>query len=323
MITIAVIGLGNIAERHRSNLKKIYPNALIIAMSASSRMINSLPENADKIATSIDEIICDNPYFCIVASPASSHAEMAIPLLESKIPCLIEKPIATNSDDAELIYKTAQQTNTPVIIGYCLRYLPAATKVHKLIQSKELGEIYNIVSEVGQYLPNWRPGKDYRQSVSARKELGGGVLLELSHEFDYLQFLFQNPTFVHATLRQANHLETDVEDIADIVLVYQNNIYCNIHLDFIQHSPQRCCTILAEKGRVEWNLISNTVTLNKKNGIEIIYQDKKYQTNNMYLDMINSFIYLIDKNKNNNQSIKDSCDTIALIELIKKQAIRR
>ena len=56
-----------------------------------------------------------------------------------------------------------------------------------MVQDNILGNIYSIRCDVGQYLPNWRADKNYSKSVSAKKDLGGGVLLELSHELELYQ----------------------------------------------------------------------------------------------------------------------------------------
>ncbi|MGM7313881.1 hypothetical protein ACOI3P_29990, partial [Acinetobacter baumannii] len=63
--------------------------------------------------------------------------------------------------DAENEYQT------PVAVGYCLRYLPSAQKVKQILQEGILGTLYNAFIEIGQYLPDWRPTKDYRETVSA------------------------------------------------------------------------------------------------------------------------------------------------------------
>lgn len=318
MKKIAVIGLGSIASRHRRNIKEIFPHSQIIAMSASSRSIQVLPENTDQLAENIGAVIEKKPDFCIVASPASHHAELAIPLLQAGIPCLIEKPITSNKRDAQLIATAASKTGTAVSVGYCLRYLPAIKAIKALLDTGRLGKLYNIRSEVGQYLPDWRPDKDYRHTVSAQAKLGGGALLELSHEFDYLQFLFGNPELVHAQLRKAQHLETDVEDIVDIVATYNDDIYCSIHLDFIQKPAKRSCIIIAERGRLEWDLIRNEVSLYNQDEKQQIYQDDNYQSNTMYIDMLTDFDNLIKHKPNNCPNIDTAINTVSFIELIKR-----
>jgi predicted dehydrogenase len=69
-------------------------------------------------------------------------------------------------------------------------FLPSLIEFKRQIFSEKLGKIYSIRAEIGQYLPGWRPESDYRICVSVQQKLGGGVLLELSHEIDYLSWIF-------------------------------------------------------------------------------------------------------------------------------------
>ena len=80
--------------------------------------------------------------------------------------------------------------------------------------------IRRLRCEIGQYLPLWRPGSDYRLGVSANRALGGGVLLELSHELDYLRWIFGDVDWVQASLERQSALEIDVEDTAHLLLSF-------------------------------------------------------------------------------------------------------
>ncbi|MFX7793064.1 Gfo/Idh/MocA family oxidoreductase, partial [Acinetobacter baumannii] len=77
----------------------------------------------------------------------------------------------------------------------------SAQQVRQMIQEGVIGNLYNAFIEIGQYLPDWRPTKDYRETVSAKTELGGGVLLELSHELDYAQWILGSLTPKYVVLR--------------------------------------------------------------------------------------------------------------------------
>ena len=95
-----------------------------------------------------------------------------------------------------------------------------------------MGEIISLEAHVGSYLPDWRPQKDYKESVSARAELGGGVLLELSHELDYIRWFFGGIDSVIAVLKNSNILGLDVEDGADLILKSSKGLHISLHLDF-------------------------------------------------------------------------------------------
>lgn len=321
MKKIAVIGIGSMGQRHISNIGTMYPDAQIYAVSSSGSLSAATQKNAHVLSVSLQEAIAFKPDFAIVASPATFHLHHTTLLLAANIPVLIEKPITGNSHEVKELMALVQQTKVPVSVAYCLRYLPAAHIVKKLLEQKKIGTIYNISAHVGQYLPDWRKNKDYRSSVSASKALGGGVLLELSHELDYLQWLVGELQYEHAILRNTKELDLEVEEIADLILTTELGAVCTIHLDFIQKNVQRYCYFIGEKGHLYWDLLENQVSLFLDNKKQIIFDEPEWDKNNMYLSMLEEFINRIEKHDNNN-NLLIAQRTIELIDKIKANAIR-
>jgi predicted dehydrogenase len=318
MERIAVIGLGNISIRHRRNLKQLYPMASIYGMSASGRPSTETVSDCDVFVTSMEELIRHKVELAIVASPASLHAAHAIPLITAGIPVLIEKPVATSVADCNAIIDASREHNVPVAVGYCLRYLPSAAILKKILDEQKIGHLYNVMIETGQYLPDWRPSKDYRTCVSARAELGGGVLLELSHEFDYIQWLLGPLRVEHAVLRSSETLGLSVEDTADVLAINASGVIASIHLDFLQRKAHRKCRFIGSEGTLEWDLIQNQVTLISASGAHVIYSDAEWDKNKMYLAMISDFVRLIHGEASLSVNLKDATRTVALIEKIKE-----
>ena len=125
-------------------------------------------------------------------------------------------------------------------------------------------ELVSIRAEVGQYLPNWRKDVDYKQTVSAKKSLGGGVLLELSHEIDYLSWLFGRPLWVNADVRAVSNLEIDVEDQVMMILGFKpspegGEISASVNLDFIRQDVTRTCTLIGDQGSIKWDGVAGIV----------------------------------------------------------------
>ena len=148
----AIIGLGSISDRHRANLKLLFPSHQVACLSSSGRKFNSLPSSCDILSNSLEEIISLNPTFVIVASPATFHAQHAIPFIENNIPVLIEKPIAADMQDAIKIADSAKKYKTPVGIGYCLRYKPFLTEVKDFLDNGIIGKIIKLIKK-GYILP--------------------------------------------------------------------------------------------------------------------------------------------------------------------------
>ncbi|OUR92462.1 hypothetical protein A9Q81_16650 [Gammaproteobacteria bacterium 42_54_T18] len=318
MENAVVIGFGSISKRHCSNLKLLYPDIKVYGMSSSGRLPIPLPDNTDEILTSIEDIIALNPNFVIVASPASHHKEHATRIINSGIPVLLEKPLAANLADAKSLVNCAKQSRTAVAVGYCLRYLSSSIKMKQLIDEHVLGKIYNININIGQFLPDWRPDKDYKDSVSANKSLGGGVLRELSHDIDYAQWLFGPLNFEFSILRTSQELELNVEDLADISLTTNSNAVCYIHMDFLQKYASRNCTIIGEKGRLDWDLIKNTIQFYGTANAEVLFDESDWDKNNMYLDMLIDFIKKIKLLDNRSIQVEEAYNVISLIEDIEQ-----
>ncbi|PTB31257.1 Gfo/Idh/MocA family protein [Photobacterium phosphoreum] len=314
---VAVIGFGNIATRHRKNLKYLFPNATLFAMSASGRIPNESISDCDYIVANVIDLIESNVELVIVASPAPFHAKHSIPLIEVGIPTLIEKPVTTSSDDIAAIQSAIEKYGTPVAVGYCLHYLPSAKKIKSMLENGVIGKLYNSQIEIGQYLPDWRPNKDYRQCVSANEKLGGGALFELSHELDYAQWLLGPLDLQYALLRSSDELGLQVEDIADITVSTNSGCVVSMHLDFIQRKAYRKCSFIGSIGRIDWDLIQNKVELSNKEGTQILYCDSLWDKNQMYIEMIIDFVEMIKLRPHSCTQASDAALTVSLIEQIK------
>lgn len=313
MSCYAVIGMGSIAKRHLANLRHLHPDAKIYAVSASGQN-SELPVHADAVI-SLEQLIGEKPVYAIVASPAPYHVTTAKVLLQNGIAVLIEKPLADTVEGCEeLLSGSVNMQSCAVSVGYCLRFLPSAQIVKNYLDSGSLGNVYNIESNVGQFLPGWRKDKNYKDSVSARKELGGGALLELSHELDYLFWFFDDLELQHSWLRTTDELGLDVEEIVDLVLTTTSGTYISVHLDFIQKSTQRNCEFIGEKGRLVWDLMANSVTLFDATGTETLYSEPQYNKNGMYIDMLQAFEDVKTAGMSHLATVETASKVIKLIE---------
>ena len=148
-------------------------------------------------------------------------------------------------------------------------------------------------------MPDWRPKSDYRESVSAQKKLGGGVLLELSHEIDYIQWIFGTIRCVTAIVSRQSDLDIDVEDTASLLMeidgpVENKSIIASLNMDFVRHDTTRNCYAIGDKGTLSWDGISGMVQYYPVmgNSFEVLYS-KKMNRNYTYEQEIQAFIELI------------------------------
>jgi predicted dehydrogenase len=259
---VLIVGLGSIGKRHLGLARELLPNADIRVL--RHQECASIPEYANGCYSSLDQAIAFAPQVAVIATPATCHMDAAQPLARAGVHLLVEKPLSATPDGVPQLLQTCREQKTVLMTGYNLRFLPSLRRFRALLQENVVGRVLSVRCEVGQYLPSWRPDTDYRQGVSARRELGGGVLLELSHELDYLPWIFGEIEWVKATLGRQSSLEIDVEDTAHLVLGFASaddghQLIGTLNLDFVRHDSTRLCTAIGENGSLRWNGLTGVV----------------------------------------------------------------
>lgn len=260
-IRILIVGYGSIGKRHLRLVRAKFPEASILLYRHRHTM--TIPLGATSVTSSLDEILRFGPDVAIIANPASLHLSVANYLVKIGCDILIEKPISNDLPEAYKFLETLEKHNVFCAVGYNLRQKPSLKRFKDLVLSQAVGEPISVKSEVGQYLPNWRPGTDYRENVTSSAHLGGGVMLELSHEIDYLNWIFGRPLWVSAWTGKISNLDVDVEDTAVMTLGYNRTSKCDLivslSMDFVRHDATRQCLVIGDKGSIKWNAHSDSV----------------------------------------------------------------
>ncbi|KJH79123.1 Gfo/Idh/MocA family protein [Stutzerimonas stutzeri] len=319
-----VVGSGSIARRHIANIKALFSQARVGCVSASGRALSPEEVGADVVYTSLEEALNAEPMLAIVASPAPFHVDQAAVLLRAGIPVLIEKPLSDSLESFARAGEVLLENSAKIEVAYNLRFMPSAIRLKELLTEQIVGRIHSVSIEVGQYLPDWRPATDYRKNVSACKKLGGGVLLELSHELDYLTWLFGEFDSVYCVASNSGALDVDVEDNAHAILSRKDGLVASVHLDFLQRAPTRTCKIVGESGTLVWDLLHNSICLGTaSDGEDILFSDPSYNRNDMYLEEISHFVKVAAGELTPNVSVYQALDTLRLIEALRHSSITR
>ena len=261
---ILIVGFGSMGKRHLSVIQGLFPEAKIkILRQGKAREETRLGSNE---VSSLDEARQFLPEIIVICNPASEHINTALKFINSGANIFIEKPISHSTKEIVQLISAPKGTNGVLMVGYNLRYLKSLQAFRRHLHEGLIGEPLSVRCEVGQYLPSWRPKKDYRESVSAKRELGGGVLLELSHEIDYLRWIFGEVDWVRATTLRQSELDIDVEDTVHLTIGFEKNssnrqLIANLNMDFIRHDTTRNCTVIGEKGSLCWDGILGEVSL--------------------------------------------------------------
>ncbi|MDX9861963.1 MAG: Gfo/Idh/MocA family oxidoreductase [Rhodospirillales bacterium] len=261
--SILIVGFGSIGRRHLQTVRAVLPDCRIVVLRRPGQPLPPDVGPKTKLVHDIEAAIAAGIDAAIIANPAPLHVATALPLARAGVPLLIEKPLAGAPEGVAPLLEACAAKGVPLQVGYCLRFDPSLRAVKDALVTETIGRVLSLHAEVGQHLADWRPGADYRQGVSARAALGGGALLELSHEIDYVRWLAGEVTAVAAAVGRLGDLEIDVEDSADLLLTFGSGARGTIHLDMLQRPATRICRIVGSAGTLTWDGIRHQARLHR------------------------------------------------------------
>jgi predicted dehydrogenase len=322
-----VVGFGSIGSRHVGNLRALRPKSRIgiLRRSAGDRTERP-PVGADEVFYSFEQAMSFAPVAAIIANPAPFHFETASKLAQANVPILVEKPLAADLSQAIELVEVCRRFSVALAVGYNLRFLPGLQWVRDALRENLIGNVFLASAEVGQYLPDWRPSTDYRTGISAQAALGGGVLLELSHEIDYLVWLFGLPARITAVGGHSGQLEADVEDCVHLTFQYDSPWrLITLQVDFLQRIPVRCCHLSGTKGRLSWDILKDRVIVQQLGKSKTVLGNtcRNEDTNLMYIHELHNFLTAVETNKQPACSGRDGINVLAVVEAARRSLADR
>ena len=303
-LKICFVGIGSIAKRHISNIKNYLNNDFNCQIDAYRSGNTPLDENVSKYISNeyYDYDDVPNDYDAIfITNPTKLHYESLKLFKDNSDNFFIEKPIVysneLDNDFDEFKSKTCYVA-CPLRHGNVIKYIK---------KNLDLNQVNGVRSICSTYLPEWHPGDDYRQSYSAKKELGGGVSIDLIHEWDYLTYLFGMPIAVNAILDKVSNLKIDTEDIAIYIAKY-DKMLLELHLDYFGRVPIRELMIFKEDETIIGDIYNNRIIF--KNEDKII--DFNEQRNDYQVEELKYFFKLINKEIENINDIQNAVNVMKL-----------
>ncbi len=255
---ILIIGRGSAGQNHFGALRSISKKANITLVSSRNFTKIYKRKNYEKLKKM-------NPDLFVICSPANTHFQF-MTIIEKcfiKKNILIEKPLFNKKE------KNFRNLHNNYFVGYNLRFHPIIQFIKKYIKRKNYFFIRVICSS---FLPNWRKNKNYFNSVSAQKIFGGGVKLELSHEIDYLKWIFGKIKILNSFNRKISNLKIDVDDILCIHGIIKKKIFLNLDLNFFSRIKNRKLFIDGNDFSLEADLLLNTIKIVDKRKKKIIFK---------------------------------------------------
>ncbi|MFX1311139.1 MAG: Gfo/Idh/MocA family protein [Promethearchaeota archaeon] len=304
--TILFFGLGSIGRRHLELLKKKY-NYEIYAYRTRRDKPNKLVKNI----YDFDDALKIQPDIVFITNPTYLHINTALSCLRAGIKNLfIEKPLSHSLEKLDLFADEVKRAGALVYVGYVMRHHPMIKYLKKLMEEMNKNIFYSQ-TESSSFLPKWRPGVDYRGIYSARRNQGGGVLLDLSHEFDYNQYLFGKIKSITGVYGKISNLEIDSEDFCDVFLKFESNIFATIHLDYFSNIDKRLIRILTFKGEILADLINKEIIIDFNQGIK--KKKFNFEINDIFEEQLK---YFLDGVENQSKEIDNLKETKELLEKI-------
>jgi predicted dehydrogenase len=257
MTVVAVVGTGSAGMKHLAALNKIQ-DVQTIAIPMRPERRKQLEDMGYSTAAAIAEATQSGVTHCVVATDSGRHRKDCIEAIDNGLHILCEKPLATNSLDAKEMRSRALEANRGLYVGCVLRFSESLNTFREHLA--EVGDLHSVRVEYRSYLPDWRPDRSYQQSYSGRAD-EGGILLDLTHEFDYTGWLFGWPDSVFAKVSNLGRLSIQSSEIAELNWQTSTGCIVSIGIDYLSRPPRREIAASGQNGTITWNWLTGRVGL--------------------------------------------------------------
>ena len=284
---VVVIGFGSIGKRHVNNLLKMGILDIILYREHSQGNNLGLKEIQD-----IEAVKELKPDFVIVSNPTFLHFRILKFLIKNQLNILCEKPLIDKREDWLELKDYLNNYTGYARLVYNLRYHPCIIKVKEILSENKIGKINFGRFFVGQYLPDWRPNSNHLESYSSRKEMGGGVILDLVHEIDIAEYLINPPSIdIYAIVNKVSDVTINSEDISEIIYKTTKNEIVNIHLDYLYRGYARNFLICGKEKNLTCDLFENKVQISGEINSKIeTFEFSNFIQNDMYYNLLQDYI---------------------------------
>ncbi len=232
-IKLVVAGAGLVGKQHVESISLCKGVELLAIVDPSEQAKDYAGSIAVPWYHSLSAMFAnESPDGVILATPTPLHVENGLQCIAHKCPTLIEKPLATSSNEAAILVDKAKAEGVPILVGHHRRHNPLIKKAHDIIDSGELGQLRAVHANCWLFKPD-----DYFETAPWRKELGAGpVSVNLAHDIDLLRYLSGNVVSVQAQAsRSLRGYEN--EDVAAAVLRFENDAIGTITVSDVIVSP--------------------------------------------------------------------------------------
>lgn len=309
------IGYGSIAKTHINIIKSLNKRVRIIVLKNLNK--NKTIKDNEISFLSFKEIETINIDSVFITNPSSMHYSWLKKIFKFNVNIFIEKPLFNKYHNIKKIIEHQREIQKKIRVGYVFRYDPLLIYLKKLVDNNTIGELKIIKVYCGSNLKDWRANTKLKDSISLKEELGGGVLRELSHEIDYLLWIFGDFKISKSGLSNSGSFKySNVFDEANILFEKaSSDLLAVMHLNFYQKKSERYCLIVGVDGIIKADLLNRKIT-QEKNGKKKM---KKFcNIHEVYKKQIVSFLNP-SIHKENYQPINEAIKVIKYINKIENK----
>ncbi len=288
---LLIAGLGSVGRRHARNLLALGERDLVLYRTGRGQA-GRLEPPLDGLPTepTLEAALGHRPGAAVVANPTALHVETALAAARAGCHLLLEKPVSHTLDGLDTLAREAEARGLAVLVGYQYRFHPTLARVRAWAQDGAVGRLVSLQAYWGEYLPGWHPGEDFRAGYSARADLGGGVVLTLSHPLDYLRWIAGEVEGVTALTGQAAGLGLDVEDTAAAALRFASGALGTLLLDYAARPPRHTLDVTGTDGRITWDALTGTATLLRGSAVTTARLPEGFERNDLFLEEARHFL---------------------------------
>jgi len=315
---ILISGLGSIGRRHLGNLAALGQEDIVLHRSGRGTVPDDDLEQFESESDLARALERWQPQAVLVTNPTALHLEVAIPAAQAGCHLFIEKPVSHSMQGIDDLEAAVESGGGQVLIGYQFRFNPGLRAIKELLQEGAVGRPLSARVYWGEHLPGWHPWEDYRSSYSARSDLGGGVVMTLSHPFDYLRWLLGEISEVQALTANSGSLGIDVEDTASIVMVLEQGLIANVQLDYMRRPPAHSLEIVGTEGAIQWDGLSGHARWYDPKDAQWneLPTPEGFERNTMFMDEMRHFLAVVAGEQEPACGLKDGIRALQIAEAV-------
>ena len=315
-----VVGLGSVGMRHLENLRRLGCGRIGVFRSRNGPLHRPLDLTDVAIHYEFDEALERGYDAAIICNPTSLHTEFASRAAASGCHLYVEKPISNTLENTDELVRNVKRHGLAATVGCQFRFHPNLTAIERWLEEEVIGRVLGVHVDTGEYLPAWHSWEDYRDGYAAREDLGGGVILTLIHEIDYLYWLLGPLHAVSAFGGTSGVLDLAVEDHLTGMLLTNTGVPVTLHIDYLQRPPCRRMKIVGSRGAIEWDYYLGTASAvldgKLKEGSSV---PEGWERNDMFLAIMSDFLDAVRAGRTPRVPLGDGIETLRIALELKAQ----